>query len=111
MKINSKTLWVSFEHDVKVGNNDAIEATLVHQAWISENKDSSIGVDLELMDIENVKFLGIPIEGGYSGYKKFKERMKELGIDVDKLLDEAASKLITDEDMSELKRMYRYCVR
>ena len=111
MKITSKTLQVSFQHDVKVGNNDAIEATLVHQAWVFENKDGSIGYDLDFCDIENVKFLGIPIEGGYSGYNKFKTQMKELGIDVAKLFDEAASKLITDEEMNELNRMYRCCVR
>jgi hypothetical protein len=111
MKITGKTLQVSFEHTVKVGNNDAIEATLVHQAWISENKDGSMCVDLDFIDIENVKFLGIPIEGGYGGYNKFKTQMKELGIDVAKLFDEAASKLITDEEMNELKRMYRCCVR
>jgi hypothetical protein len=110
MKITSKTLLISFEHDVKVGNNNAIEATLVHQAWISENKDGSIGHDLEFIDVDNVKFLGIPIEGGYQGYKKFKTQMKELGVDVEKLMDEAASKLITDEDMNKLKRMYIHYV-
>jgi hypothetical protein len=110
MKITSKTLLISFEHDVKVGNNNAIEATLVHKAWISENKDGSIGHDLEFIDVDNVKFLGIPIEGGYQGYKKFKTQMKELGVDVEKLMDEAASKLITDEDMNKLKRMYIHYV-
>ena len=111
MKITSKTLMVSFEYDVKVGNNNAIEATLIHQAWLSENKDGSIGMDLDFVDIDNVKFLGIPIEGGYSGYKKFKTQMKELGIDVEKLMDEAASKLITDENANELKRLFRCNVR
>ena len=111
MKITSKTLLISFEHDVKVGNNNAIEATLVYQAWISENKDGSIGHDLEFIDVDNVKFLGIPIEGGYQGYKKFKTQMKELGVDVEKLMDEAASKLITDEDVDKLKRMYIHYVR
>ena len=106
MKITSKTLMISFEHDVTVGNNNAIEVTLIHQAFISENKDGSICVDLDFIDVDNVKFLGIPIEGGYQGYKKFKTQMKELGVDVEKLMDEAASKLITDEDVDKLKRMY-----
>ena len=111
MKITSKTLMVSFEYDVKVGNNNAIEATLIHQAWLSENKDGSIGMDLDFVDVDNVKFLGIPIEDGYQGYKKFKTQMKELGIDVEKLMDEAAAKLITDEDANELKRLFRCNVR
>jgi hypothetical protein len=37
--------------------------------------------------------------------------MKELGVDVEKLMDEAASKLITDEDVDKLKRMYIHYVR
>lgn len=111
MKITSKTLMVSFEYDVKVGNNNAIEATLLHQAYLFENKDGSTGMDLEFVDVDNVKFLGIPIEDGYQGYKKFKTQMKELGIDVEKLMDEAASKLITDEDTNELKRLFRCNVR
>jgi dTDP-D-glucose 4,6-dehydratase len=38
MKITSKTLMVGFETEVKIGNNDAIEATLIHQAFISRDK-------------------------------------------------------------------------
>ena len=37
MKITNKTLMVSFETEVKLGNNDAIELTLQHQAFISED--------------------------------------------------------------------------
>jgi hypothetical protein len=111
MKITAKTLMVSFEHDVKVGNNDAIEAKLVHQAFIYECEDGSIGYDLDFCDVVGVKFLGIPIEGGYQGYKKFKAQMMELGIDVDKLMDEAAAKLVTDGEMDELKQMYRSTIK
>ncbi len=35
MKITSKTLMLSLEHNVQVGHNGAIEATLVHQVFIS----------------------------------------------------------------------------
>jgi hypothetical protein len=43
MKITSKTLMVSFETEVKLGNNDAIELTLQHQAFIGED-----GIDVEI---------------------------------------------------------------
>jgi len=111
MKITAKTLMLSFEHDVKVGNNDAIEATMIHQAFIYECEDGSIGVDLDFCDVINVKFLGMPIEGGYQGYKKFKTQMKELGVDVEKLMDEAAATLITDKDMMKLKSMFKTSVK
>jgi hypothetical protein len=108
MKIKSKTLNVIFEHDVTVGN--AIEATLVHQVWISERGDE-IDVDLDFIDIENVKFMGVPIEEGYDAYKKFKSTMMDLGIDLNKLFDEKAKELITDENMETLKQLYRNTVK
>ena len=110
MKITSKTLMLSFEHDVTVGN--AIEATLVHQAFVFESeKTGKIEVELDFADVDNVKFMGIPIEEGYTGYKKFKTKMLELGIDVDKLMDEKAAQLITDEDVETLKQLYQNTVK
>jgi hypothetical protein len=107
MKITSKTLQVNFEHDVTVGN--AIEATLCHIAWISENDKGELDIELDFTDIENVKFMGIPIEG-YEGYKKFKETMKGMGINVNELMDKKAAELITDEDMETLKQTYKKIV-
>jgi hypothetical protein len=106
MKITGKTLHVIFEHNVSVGNG-AVEATIQHSAWISENKDGEICIDLDSTDIENIKFMGLPIESGYEGYKKFKKTMSELGIDVVKMFDTKAAELITDEDMDLLKSMYK----
>ena len=54
IKITGKTLMVNFETEVKLGNNDAIELTLINQAWISEGKDGGICVDLEI-GIEAIK--------------------------------------------------------
>jgi hypothetical protein len=110
MKITSKTLMLSFEHDVTVGN--AIEATLVHQAFVFESeKTGKIEVELDFADVDNVKFMGMPIEEGYTGYKKFKTKMLELGIDVDKLMDEKAAQLITDDDIETLRQLYQNTVK
>jgi hypothetical protein len=109
MKITSKTLMLSFEHNVQVGHNGAIEATLRHQAFIHRNsKTGEIECELDFTDITNVKFMGMPIEDGYTGLKKFKTHMLEMGIDVDKIFDEKASELITDEDIETLKIMYTF---
>lgn len=104
MKIRSKTLHIVFTHDVVVGNG-AIEATLEHIAFISEDK-GKVHLDLDFSDVNNVKFMGIPIENGYTGYEKFKKSMLALGIDVVKLFDDKAAELITDEDIDKLKQMY-----
>ena len=104
MRIAGKILQVSFEHDVTIGN--AIEATLVHMAWIGMHK-GEINVDLDFADVTDVKFMGVPIESGYDAYKKFEASMMDLGIDVAKLFEEKAAELITDENIETLKQMYR----
>jgi len=110
MRITTKQLIVSFEHDAIIGN--AIEATLVHQAFVFENeKTGKIEVDIEFADIDNIKFMGMPIEDGYTAYKNFKTKMLELGINVDKLMDEKAAQLITDEDVETLKQLYQNTVK
>ncbi len=52
--------------------------------------------------------MGMSIEEGYDGFKKFKTHMLEMGIDVNKIFDEKASELITDEDIEKLKSMYMF---
>ncbi len=47
MKITRKTLMVNFETEVKLGNNDAIELTLEHNAFIYESKSGDIEFDSE----------------------------------------------------------------
>ena len=108
MKITHKSLMVNFETEVKLGNNDAIELTLIHQAFISRDKLGGIDVDIDLMDVDNVKFLGIAIEEGYSGFKKFKETMLTLGVDVNKLINEKEKELIQSGIEDELKEMFRH---
>jgi len=108
MKITSKTLMVGFETEVKLGNNDAIELTLQHQAFIFEKKDGGIGIELELgMDVTDVKFLGIAIEPGYTAFKKFKSQLEELGIDLDGLIDEKEKEIAESGIEDKLKLMFK----
>lgn len=108
MKITGKTLMVSFETEVKLGNNDAIELTLLHQAFIYEKKDGGVGVDLDLSeDIRNVKFLGLEVDTfSVDSFRKFKTQLGELGIDLDKLIDEKEEELIQDGLIDKIKLMF-----
>jgi hypothetical protein len=108
MKITGKTLMVDFETEVKLGNNDAIELTLMHQAFIGEGKDGKaniVGVELS-SDITNVKFLGIEIENDYKAFQQFKLQLKELGIDLDVLIDEKGKELMDNGIKDKLKLMF-----
>jgi hypothetical protein len=107
MKITGKTLMVGFETEVKLGNNDAIELTLIHQAFIYESKDGGVSVDLDMSsDITNVKFLGIEIESGFKAFKQFKLNLKELGIDLDVLIMEKEKELMDNGIVDKIKLMF-----
>ena len=108
MKITSKTLMVGFETEVKLGNNDAIEMTLQHQAFISEDKDGGVWVDLDLgIDVKDIKFLGIDVDSGYNEFKRFKSQLKDLGIDLDKLIDKKEEELANSGLEGQLKSIFR----
>jgi hypothetical protein len=101
MKITQKTMMVTLENTVTIGNNNAIELTLVHQAFISRDKLSGIECDIELMDYTDIKFLGMDIDNGFNGFRDFKAKMLDLGINVDKLIDEKATALFEDMNMEK----------
>jgi len=102
MKITDKTLMVNFETEVKLGNNDAIELTMVHHAFIGNDVD----VDL-CVDFTNVKFLGVEIESSYQAFKDFKASLLKLGIDLDKLIDEKIEELKEEKIEDKLKLMFK----
>jgi hypothetical protein len=108
MKITRKTLMVNFETEVKLGNNDAIELTLEHNAFIYESKSGDIEVDIDLgVDVLNIKFLGIPIEQGYFEYVEFKKSLIKLGIDLEKLIEEKEQELIDNGIENKLRLMIK----
>ena len=110
--IKSKTLLVNVEHDITVGSKDSIEATVVHQIIAYSDDDGytrfdDVEVEVEFIDVVNVKFLGNKIEEGYDGYNKFKASMLELGINVDELIDEACVGVIKEYvEIYEVKQMF-----
>ena len=108
MKITSKTLMVNFETEVKLGNNDAIELTLLHNAFINESKSGGIEFDIELsVDVIDVKFLGIPIEEGFREYREFVKSLLGLGINLDELIEEKEKELIENGLEDKLRLMIK----
>jgi hypothetical protein len=108
MKITGKTLMVAFEHELKIGPNDSIELTLLSNAYISEGKNGNVEVDVDLgIDYVNVKFLGNDVDNSFSEFQKWKESLKNLGIDFSKLIDEKEKELIDSGIEDKLKLMFR----
>ena len=106
MKIESKLVMINVKNNITIGVNDAITLDVIHQVCLYKNTDGTIGHEIEIMDYENVKFLGMDIDSGYKGFRDFKEQMLKFGIDVDELINKAEIGLITDDDLYDLKRMY-----
>jgi hypothetical protein len=106
MKIESKLVMINVKNSITIGANDAITLDVIHQVCLYKNEDDTIGHDIDLVDYENIKFLGMEIDKGYKGFRDFKEQMLKFGIDVDELVDEECVGLITNEVLSKLKLMY-----
>lgn len=108
--IKNKTLLVNVEHDITVGNRDSIEATVIHQIIAYSNKDEytkyeDVKVEVEFIDVVDIKFLGNKIKNDYEVYKVFKDSMLELNINVEELIDEACVGIITPGELHEVKKM------
>ena len=106
MKIESKLVMINVKNNITIGANDAITLDVIHQVCLYKYTDGTIGHDIDLVDYENIKFLGMEIDKGYKGFRDFKEQMLKFGIDVDELIDEECVGLINDDDLYDLKRMY-----
>lgn len=94
---------VNIENDITL-HNGAITMTVVHQAYVNQSNrsnDGEIYVEVEFVDHINVKFLGAEV-----GYTILRKNLKELGVDLDVLVNDSVCFLLTDEDVEYLKQMY-----
>ena len=100
MKV-TKTLMLTIEHDITLAKG-MIELTVLHQAFVSQNEDLKVDIDIELMDWENIKFMDMPV----TNFKEFKTHLSGLGIDFNKMLDETCTGLFSNDDIEKLKAMF-----
>jgi hypothetical protein len=106
MKIKYQSVFVNVENEVVMGNG-AITATFVHQLIVDKNCRGEIDVCIEFTDTENVTFMGMPIEIGYAGFKKFKQHLKEMGIDYEQMENNAEKNLDFSILVGEIKSKYK----
>lgn len=94
VKITHKTLMVNIEFPLEVGQ---VKMNAECQAFIYKDRESGklIG-DFEFMDYKDTTYMGMPIDG-YGGMQKLKAFHTELGIDLQKLINEEFDKVITEE--------------
>ena len=89
-RVESKRILVGIAVPVEIGQ---IKLDVVYQLCIFPSKVlGKLEYDMDLMDYENVTYMGMEVEG-YKGFNKLKDFHLELGIDLNKLLNEASEKL------------------
>ena len=94
IKVTSKTLMVNLEFPIEVGQ---VKLNAVCQAYIDQNYESGeLEGNFEFMDYSDTTYMGMKIDG-YEGVKKLKTFHKELGIDLDVLINKEFNKVMTDE--------------
>lgn len=85
---------VNLNYPVTFGNNNAFEATLIIQVWLTKSKNGKYIIDsVGFCDISDIKFLGVEIEKGYQAFRNWKEQILKLGIDFNKLVDAEYEKI------------------
>ncbi len=109
MNITSKVIMINFTNEITVGDKGAITGTVEHQATIYKNKDGVIAMEVDYIDIRDIKFLGIAVEGGYQGYRKFIANMKDVGLNIESLIENAAANVANSEaeSLSKLVETYK----
>ena len=100
MKIRSKLIMLNINVPVKVGQVTADAEVLIH---IFEQKDGSLGRDVDVTDFNNVTYLGASV-GGYQAYQKLREHHTEFGVDLNDLLDKEVLKILTDKVVDQIVR-------
>lgn len=100
MKVESKCLFINVKNEVELGNG-SIKLTAIHQIIVSGD-EGKICADVEFIDHENFTFLGMSIDG-YDAFKSFKSKMIEMGVDVEKMMDDACDGIIPDEFVEKCK--------
>jgi hypothetical protein len=94
IKVTSKSLMVDLEFPIEVGQ---VKLNAVCQAYINQNYESGeLEGNFEFMDYSDTTYMDMKIDG-YEGMRKLKAFHKELGIDLDVLIDKEFSKVMTEE--------------
>jgi hypothetical protein len=98
LKIVGKTIFLNISVPVEIGQ---IKLDHVYQISVYKAKEEGkILYDIDDIDNQNVIYMGMKVEG-YKGFKKLREFHNELGINLDELIKEKASKQLTPDELEK----------
>ena len=99
MKVTSNMLMLNVETPIQVGE---LKMNVLHQVCVYMGKDGIVAKDIDFLDYTDVTYHGVPLDNSYGAWKKFVNFHKEMGIDFDKLVDEATEKAFDSKELDLL---------
>jgi len=97
-KVVGKTIFVNILVPVEIGQ---IKLDAVYQVSLYQSKkEGEILYDIDDIDYQNITYMGMEVDG-YNGYSKLKEFHKELGIDLNDIINKEASSKFSPEDLEK----------
>ncbi len=99
MKVTGQVLFINVQHEIVCGDG-SFKATVEHQIIVGKE-----GVDVDFVDIHNITFMGLPIEG-HKAFRQFKDKMLEMGVDIDEMVFNKCVGLISDSFIKECEAKF-----
>jgi hypothetical protein len=97
-KVVGKTIFLNISVPVEIGQ---IKLDHIYQISVYRAKEKGkVLYDIDDVDYQNISYMGMKVEG-YQGFRKLREFHKELGIDLDQLVREEASKQLTPDELEK----------
>jgi hypothetical protein len=94
VKVTHKTLMMSLEFPLEVGQ---VKMDAECQVFVYKDRESGyLTGDFDFMDYKNTTYMGMAIDG-YKGMQKLRDFHTELGIDLQKLINDEFYKIINEE--------------
>lgn len=93
-KIENRSICVNIITPFSIGH---FEFDIECQIFIFLDKEQNIEFDLDITEFDNIKVMGVKIESGFDKWGKIKSQLEDLGINVNKLVQEHVDKTITKE--------------
>jgi hypothetical protein len=93
----SKTLMVQLGIPVEVGQ---VKTVSVLQLSIYHSEGNGLEFDIDDIDYRGTTYMGMAVDG-YHGFKKLREFHKEMGIDIDLLINQEVTRICPPEMISK----------
>ena len=108
MKIESQVLMVNISTKVEF-EKAGISLNVIHQVVVYEGDKGEILNDFELMDYDDVTYLGMPVEG-YKGVDKLRTQLKGWGIDFDEMIEKKVEEIDFSATINKLKEKFKIII-